>query len=217
MIAELSRFASDVGFFPPEGWAEKVRSYFCLLMKWNATQNLTTHTEEEFLQKDIADCLYSARAISAVFKSRRCLSVLDVGSGAGVPGLILAAMFPQFKFTLAESRRKRVSFLKTARIEMNLQNVKILAQRISGKENFAFDLCLSRAALGFAEFIPLAPVWLKKGGALLLMLGGADVEKESETLALALKNGFSFAAREEYFAADTRRTLLLLSYYKGAK
>lgn len=120
IIAKLERFAS-------------------LLHEWNQIHNLTGAKSVDAIYVNIVDSLYPLTFI----KTPKTL--LDVGTGAGFPGLVLAIALPDTKVVLAEPLKKRVSFLKYAAIDLGLSNVKVEAKRVESVEHEAFDLVSSRA------------------------------------------------------------------------
>jgi 16S rRNA (guanine527-N7)-methyltransferase len=117
-IAELEKFAE-------------------LLNEWNKIHNLTGAKTIDAIYKNIVDSLYPLNFI------KKPKTLLDVGTGAGFPGLVLAIALPQTKVVLAEPLKKRVSFLKYASIDM--ENVKVEGKRVENIEHEAFDLISSRA------------------------------------------------------------------------
>ncbi|MBI2800816.1 MAG: 16S rRNA (guanine(527)-N(7))-methyltransferase RsmG [Gammaproteobacteria bacterium] len=98
--------------------------YVELVFKWNRIANLTgARTPAEFVNQHIADCL-------AVVPYLRGRSAADLGSGAGLPGVILACMRPDLEMYLVEPRGKRARFLEQAKIELGLSRVNVIASRI---------------------------------------------------------------------------------------
>lgn len=109
-------------------------------------------------------------------------TALDIGSGAGFPGLVLAAAF-QARFTLVESRRKRASFLQVAAHEMNLKNVAIEQRRLSARTvSRGFDLVTARAFGTSAELYEIAAAALRPG-AMFLLYGGLHQSSSEKNLA----------------------------------
>jgi len=108
-----------------------------LLNDWNKIHNLTGAKTIDAIYRNIVDSLYPLNFI------KEPKTLLDVGTGAGFPGLVLAIALPKTKVVLAEPLKKRVSFLKYASIDM--QNVKVEGKRVESVEHEAFDLISSRA------------------------------------------------------------------------
>ncbi|QOR62257.1 16S rRNA (guanine(527)-N(7))-methyltransferase RsmG [Sulfurovum sp. ST-21] len=118
---------------------EKLEHFTLLLQEWNRVHNLTGAKTVEAIYGNIIDSLYPLVFIE------RPKSLLDVGTGAGFPGFVLAAALPETEVVLAEPLKKRVAFLKYAAIDIGLENVKVEAKRVEGVEHTPFDLISSRA------------------------------------------------------------------------
>jgi len=110
-----------------------------LLHEWNSTHNLTGAKTIEAIENNIIDSLYPLTFIS------QPESLLDVGTGAGFPGLMLAAAWPETTVVLAEPLGKRAAFLKFAAMEMELRNTKVANMRVESLVHEPFELITSRA------------------------------------------------------------------------
>ena len=117
----------------------KLEQFASLLHEWNQIHNLTGAKSIEGIYVNIVDSLYPLTFIE------KPKTLLDVGTGAGFPGLVLAIALPQTKVVLAEPLKKRVSFLKYASIDLELSNVTVEAKRVESVVHEAFDLISSRA------------------------------------------------------------------------
>jgi len=117
----------------------KLEQFSSLLNEWNQIHNLTGAKTIDAIYVNIIDSLYPLTFIEKPY------TLLDVGTGAGFPGLILAIALPDTDVVLAEPLKKRVSFLKYAAIDLELKNVKVEAKRVEKVEHDAFDLITSRA------------------------------------------------------------------------
>jgi len=115
----------------------ELENFAKLLNEWNKIHNLTGAKTIDAIYKNIVDSLYPLNFI------KEPKTLLDVGTGAGFPGLVLAIALPKTKVVLAEPLKKRVSFLKYASIDM--ENVKVEGKRVESVEHEAFDLITSRA------------------------------------------------------------------------
>jgi 16S rRNA (guanine527-N7)-methyltransferase len=123
----------------PAETVEKLEGFTSLLHEWNQVHNLTGAKTIEAIHTNIVDSLYPLTFIQTP------QTLLDVGTGAGFPGLVLAIALPQTDVVLAEPLKKRVSFLKYAGIDLGLKNVKVEAKRVEHLEHAPFDLVSSRA------------------------------------------------------------------------
>lgn len=118
---------------------EQLERFTALLQEWNAIHNLTGAKTVNDIYGNIVDALYPCRFIE------KPSSVLDVGTGAGFPGMMLAIAYPNVKTVLCEPRNKRASFLKYVAIELGLSNVVVVKKRVEDYAHEPFGLISSRA------------------------------------------------------------------------
>jgi 16S rRNA (guanine527-N7)-methyltransferase len=110
---QIERAVQEAGFgkLSPEA-AAQFETYLALLLKWNAKLNLTAIREPQMIvRRHFIECIQCAQAIPAIFEPR---TLLDFGSGAGLPGIPIAILRPEILVTLAESQGKKAAFLKEA-------------------------------------------------------------------------------------------------------
>ena len=113
----------------------------------------------------LLDCL-------AIVPHLRAGSVLDVGSGAGLPGIPLALIWPQAQVTLLDSNHKKTAFLRQVLIELELKNVDVICERVeSWHPHEEFDLVISRAFSDLPEFVRLAGRLCRNNGRIAAMKG----------------------------------------------
>ncbi len=118
---------------------EKFRRFTALLLEWNKIHNLTGAKSPLEVEKNIDDSLYPTTFIDTP------TSILDVGTGAGFPGLVLAVAYPNARTVLCEPRKKRASFLKYVAMELELSNVEVVKKRVEDYSAKPFGLISSRA------------------------------------------------------------------------
>jgi 16S rRNA (guanine527-N7)-methyltransferase len=136
-----------------------------LLEHWNRVHNLTgIRDRTELIERHLAESL----ALKPFVRGPRAS---DVGSGAGLPGLPLAVVLPHISFTLIESRRKRASFLRQARVALGLTNVEVLQQRAEDVTAGPFDTVLARAVAPPADLLSITRPLIAPGGRLVLLTG----------------------------------------------
>lgn len=117
----------------------KLEQFAALLHEWNQIHNLTGAKNIETINENIVDSLYPLTFIKEPSR------LLDVGTGAGFPGLVLAIAMPKCEVVLAEPLKKRVSFLKYAAIDLELKNVKVESKRVEQVHSDPFGIISSRA------------------------------------------------------------------------
>jgi len=144
----------------------RLLDYVLLIDKWNRVYNLTAVRErEKMLAQHVLDSLAVAPHISGS-------TLLDVGSGAGLPGIPLAIARPQLAVTLLDANHKKAAFLKQAAIELGLDNVDVVNVRVEAWDApRRYDVVISRAFSDLAEFVGLAAAHCAEGGALAAMKG----------------------------------------------
>ncbi len=141
-------------------------SYYELLVEWNQVMNLTAITDfEEVCKKHFTDSLSLVKA----YKINASISVIDVGTGAGFPGIPLKIAFPDIEIILLDSLHKRVDFLKTVIDNLGLKKIEALhgrAEDYAKEKNFReqFDLCISRAVSNLSTLSEYCIPYVKIGG-----------------------------------------------------
>ena len=135
----LSQYLDAEGIQLESETIAKLENFASLLHEWNQIHNLTGAKTIDAIYVNIVDSLYPLTFI------KKPKTLLDVGTGAGFPGLALGIAMPDTKVVLAEPLKKRVSFLKYAAIDLGLSNVSVEAKRVEKVAHEAFDLISSRA------------------------------------------------------------------------
>lgn len=175
-----------------ENKAKALKEYKELLVEWNEKMNLTAITEDyEVIIKHFVDCLECTHLITDEKK------IIDVGTGAGFPGMVLAIYYPQIDFTLLDGLNKRLIFLEEVVNKLGLKNVKIVharAEEAARNEEYfeTFDAVVSRAVANLPVLLEYTSPYVKVNGKCIVMKG--DNAKEELVLAknamniLKLKN-----------------------------
>lgn len=142
---------------------EKFLLYMNLLYDWNKKINLTSITDEnEIIIKHFADSV-SLLSVMQIKNS----NVIDIGSGAGFPGIPLKILRPQINLTLVDSLGKRVKFLCTVKNDLNLENVNCFharAEEFVKNSREAYDICVSRAVANLSVLTEICLPFVKVGG-----------------------------------------------------
>lgn len=166
--------------------AGKFKRYFEMLVDWNTRVNLTAITESEaVIEKHFLDSLLP---LSLIEKGSKCI---DIGTGAGFPGIPIAIVRDDVEMVLLDSLNKRVNFLNAVKDELGLSNVRCIHAR--GEEaahdvkyREKFDIALSRAVASTNALIEVSVPYLKIGGK-SIMLKGPKAEEELKNAEIALK------------------------------
>lgn len=179
--------------------------YYELLIEWNGFMNLTGITEyEEVMKKHFVDSLTLVR----VFDMSPSCSLLDVGTGAGFPGLALKIAFPAVNMTLLDSLHKRIQFLDAVIEDLGLQGVQTVHGRAEDYARLAqyrerFDLCVSRAVANLASLSEYCLPFVKVGGCFVAYKSErSDEELSVSENAVALLGG-SIGKSEKFMLPDS--------------
>jgi len=148
-MLRLKPYLEPEGILIPDEVMKKLERFAALLHEWNGVHNLTGAKSIEAIYANIVDSLYPLMFIA------KPKTLLDVGTGAGFPGLVLAMALPDSEVVLAEPLKKRVAFLKYACIDVGIPNVKVEAKRVEQVVHAPFDLISSRAVTNTALLLDL--------------------------------------------------------------
>lgn len=164
---------------------QQLEEYYKLLIEWNQKINLTSIVEyEEVIWKHFLDS--SLIMLSDLWKSKENAKILDVGTGAGFPGMVLAILNPDKEFYLLDSLNKRIDFLNIVKEQLHLENVKTFhgrAETYGRLEDFRnqFDFVVSRAVAELPILMEYCVPFVKKDGFFVSYKG----KKQKEELELA--------------------------------
>lgn len=161
---ELNQFSIKL----EENKIEKLFKYFELLAEWNEVMNLTTIIEpNDVISKHFVDSLSIVKIVRDL--GEKPYQVIDVGTGAGFPGIPLKIVFPQLKITLMDSLNKRVKFLNEVIGNLKLDHIEAIhgrAEDLGHNQNYreGFDLCVSRAVANLSTLAEYCLPFIKTGG-----------------------------------------------------
>jgi 16S rRNA (guanine527-N7)-methyltransferase len=155
---------------------DKIQQYLDLLLRWNRKINLTSvRTPEECLTRHFGESFLLARLFPLVGR------LLDIGSGAGFPGLALKLISPNLEVVLLEPVAKKRAFLKEAARICGLDRVRVVGERLEDfsrhEDSRSFDIITARAVGGLEKLVPLAAGLLRPAGRLCLWVGRQQVKK----------------------------------------
>ena len=185
MKSEFNKY----GLLLDETMSNQFEKYYELLIDWNQRMNLTTITDrDEVVQKHFIDSvLLLTKYDKTEFENK---NIIDVGTGAGFPGIPLAIMLPQTNFVLIDSLDKRITFLKTVLEELGLSNVTLYhgrAEDFGKSEEYRekFDVATARAVAGLPILMEFCVPFVKVGGYFICLKGpNANLELEESKAAM---------------------------------
>jgi 16S rRNA (guanine527-N7)-methyltransferase len=158
---------------------DQISTYIDILTRWNARTNLTAVREpEEIVTRHFGESLFAARHLLAPDSQ---LTALDVGSGAGFPGLPLKLWAPALRLTLIESQNKKATFLREVIRALTLTDVNVFSARAEDFSSPA-DLVTLRAVERFDQAAPVAARLVAPARRLALLIGAAQVPRALELL-----------------------------------
>lgn len=192
----------------------KFEKYLSLLLEWNEKFNLTAITDKDQIEeKHFVDSLMLMK-----YTDLKGKSLIDIGSGAGFPGIALAIGEPELKVTLLESNGKKVSFLKEVVKELELSNVQIIqgrAEELGTRENY--DIVTARAVKELNVLLEISYYLLKVGGT-FFAYKASNIDNEIENAKHAFKclqiDGFN---KIEYNLPKSKDKRVLLGILKKNK
>jgi len=162
-------------------YEESLWNYFQLLKHWNRAYNLVASADDSTL---IPRHIFDSLAVRPWIYGHRCL---DVGTGAGLPGLLLAVTMPDTEWVLLDANGKKVRFCEQAIHKLGLKNAQAVQQRVeSYQPNQLFNTVISRAYDQADSFVRQCRHLLDTGGRLLAMKGRIDEEERDRAAALGL-------------------------------
>ena len=172
---------NQIGITLNDKQKEQFDKFYELLVEWNKVMNLTGITEyEEVNEKHFVDSLSIVKAINM----NDVKSVIDIGTGAGFPGIPLKIAFPHLKVVLLDSLNKRINFLNTVIVELGLEDIETIhgrAEDFAKKADYRekFDLCVSRAVANLATLSEYCIPYVEKGGMFVPYKSG-EIDEEVE-------------------------------------
>jgi 16S rRNA (guanine527-N7)-methyltransferase len=160
---------------------EQISMYIDMLLRWNRKINLTAvRKPDEIVSRHFGESLFAAQHLLPV--GRRSVRAIDVGSGAGFPGLAMKIFAPEIQLTLVESSARKAAFLREVVRALQLADAEVLAGRAEQYSGQA-ALVTMRAAEKFEKVLPEAGRLVEPGGRLALWIGARQVESAKRSLA----------------------------------
>lgn len=168
LLETLKAGITKAGWSIEEPMQEKLIDYIALLHKWNSVHNLTAVRDpEEMVKRHVLDSLVLLPYLNNQH-------ILDVGTGAGLPGIPLALCQPECSWVLLDSNQKKINFVQHVILSLELTNVSTVSTRVeSYQPEGRFDLVVSRAFASLSDFVLLSQHLCKSEGRLVAMKGAS--------------------------------------------
>ncbi|SAK92035.1 16S rRNA (guanine(527)-N(7))-methyltransferase RsmG [Caballeronia ptereochthonis] len=173
LATTLDQGVAELGLALSPSQKQKLLDYVALLGKWNAVYNLTAIRDpQQMMIQHILDSLAIVPAVAA----RNPATALDVGSGGGLPGIVLAIALPELRVTLNDIVHKKTAFQSQAKVQLGLSNLSVVTGRVESlrpgiEVPEKFDVIVSRAFAELSDFVTLARHLLAVDGRILAMKG----------------------------------------------
>ena len=173
---DLKSALNDDDIELPEDFFKNIQKYKEHLFKWNKIHNLTGAKDEKTINEFIYDAVFP---VSFLPKAK---NLLDIGTGAGFPGMILAFGLPDTQVTLVEPLKKRASFLQFIKADLGLDNVRVVKKRVENMDSEIFDIVTSRAVTDTDMLLELSKNFRDEKSMLLFYKGEKVYDEVDEKL-----------------------------------
>lgn len=208
----LNEYLEEMKIELQEKQIEEFYKYMNLLLEWNEKINLTAITEpNDVILKHFVDSITISKYIE------KYAMLVDVGTGAGFPGIPIKILRPDVKVVLVDSLNKRINFLNEVIKELDLQNIETVHARAeefgrNKKYRETFDIATSRAVANFSTLSEYLIPLIKENGKVIYMKG-SDVKEELENAQKAIKVlGGKIVGKEEFYLpkSDIKRNIIIV-------
>ena len=209
---KIAKALENAGFAADTDTCRKLSVYMTGILEKNKSINLTRVTEpDDFIQDHIVD----SASISGVDAFEMAVSVCDVGTGAGFPGVVIAALYPEKRLTLIDSLAKRLAVIKELAAEAGIDNIRLIHARAedAGRDpdlRERFDLVTARAVAKLSVLAELALPLVRKGGTFAAFKGASCKEEAKEAEKAANISGSQSIVIQDAGVKGTRHVFAVM-------
>ena len=177
ILLKIKKLMSEANIDATEDQFDNLATLVIVLCKWNNALNLTAIRDPNDM---VVLHILDSAVLSPLIKDKGN-NIADVGTGAGFPGLVLAILNPEIQFTLIDSIAKKLSFVRTAMVSLNLKNVHIINDRCENIEiENKFDCIVSRAFAPLCKIVEWCKNLISDNGIFIAMKANLDEKEISE-------------------------------------
>ncbi len=188
-----SALQQDENIKLPDNFFHNIQKYKEHLFKWNKIHNLTGAKDEKTIDEFIYDAIFPVSFLPKV------KNILDIGTGAGFPGMILAIGLPDTQVTLVEPLTKRASFLQFIKADLGLDNVRVVKKRVEEMESEVFELVTSRAVTDTHMLLQLSKEFRDENSKLLFYKGEKVYDEISKDIKHKIIKTSHFFKKERHY------------------
>lgn len=203
---EFIESIKELGINPTNKQLEDLEKYYNMLIEWNNKINLTRIIDKEdaYLKH-----FYDSLTVVRIQKLEEINTICDVGTGAGIPGIILKIFYPHLKLTLIDSKEKKLKFIDEVIKELDLKDTKTIHTRAEEYKE-KYDLVASRAVANIETLLKYTMHLLNKDGKLIAMKGDIDKELTKDVEKNIQKKYNIIKIDKFYLKDDMKRSLIII-------
>ena len=195
-----------LGINPTDKQLADLETYYDMLIEWNNKINLTriTNKEDAYLKH-----FYDSLTVVRIQNLEEVNTICDVGTGAGIPGIILKIFYPHLKLTLIDSKEKKLKFIDEVIKRLDLKDTKTVHTRAEEYKE-KYDLVVSRAVANIETLLKYTMHLLNKDGKLIAMKGDIDKELTKDVEKNIQKKYNIIKIDKFYLKDDIKRSLIII-------